>query len=163
GEWGAGAYTLSDSTTTGGGEGIAAMHVTDGKVDAQINYYTPVDSGAEAPPAETVDDSVVVDYCNAWNDSVDADQVLSYLTDDATLTLLAPIEGKDAIREFIDTSFDFDQNDCDDVAVVHAGWGAAANTFTNSESGLTVSGVNIVRLTDDGQISEHHVHMEAPA
>ena len=78
------------------------------------------------------------------------------------LQVVTTLSGADAIREFIDNSFDFDQNDCDDVAVVNGDWGAAANTFTNSANGTSIQGVNIVQIDADGKIARHFVHMEAP-
>jgi ketosteroid isomerase-like protein len=160
GGWVAGTYTLGNSTTGQAGQGIAAIHVVDGKVDQQVNYYTPVDTGAVPPPTEATSESVILDYCHAWDDGVDADAVLSYLAPDAELVVLAPIVGLDAIRAFVENDFDFDQNDCDGVAVVHGSWGAAANTFTNTSSGASVQGINIIRFDDEGRIVGHYVHVD---
>ena len=162
GGWVAGTYTLSSSATGAGGQGIAAVHVSEGKVDRQVNYYTAVESGATAPSNDTLADSVFLDYCHAWDDGVDADAVLSYMSAEPELQVVTTLSGADAIREFIDNSFDFDQNDCDDVAVVNGDWGAAANTFTNSANGTSIQGVNIVQIDADGKIARHFVHMEAP-
>ena len=163
GNWAAGSYTLSDSTTGGGGQGIAAIHVADGKVDRQINYYTQAPTGAVPPPADTVADSVVVDYCHAWDDGADADEVLSLMSADPQLELVTSLAGADAIRTFIDTSFDFDQNDCGDAVVVHGDWGAGANGFTNTVNGTAVEGVNVVLIDANGLIAKHFVHMDSAA
>ncbi len=161
GDWVAGSYTLSNSTTSGGGEGIAAIHVTDGKVDRQINYYTPVESGAVAPESETIVDSALLDYCHAWDDGADADEVLSYMSTDPELQVVTTFTGADAIRTFIDTAFDFDVNDCGDEAVTHGDWGAAANTFSSTVNGTTIEGVNVVLIGADGTIAKHFVHMDS--
>jgi ketosteroid isomerase-like protein len=158
GNWVAGSYTLSNSATGAGGQGIAAIHVTDGKVDQQINHYTPVDGDAAPPPDEPVTESIVLEYCHAWDDGGDVDAVLALMSPDPELIVGFSIAGVDAIRDFVAT-FPFDQNDCGDVAVVHGAWGAAANTFVDSTTGELVEGVNVVEIVD-GRIDRHFVYLD---
>lgn len=158
GNWVAGSYTLSNSATGAGGQGIAAIHVTDGKVDRQVNHYTPVGAAAAPPPDDPVTESIVLDYCHAWDDGGDADAVLALMSPDPEVIVGFSIAGVDAIRNFVDT-FPFDQNDCGDDAVVHGEWGAAANTFVDSTTGELVEGVNVVEIVD-GRIDRHFVYLD---
>jgi hypothetical protein len=105
----------------------------------------------------------VEDYCHAWDDGADADEVLSFMTPDAELQIATPIVGADAIRDYIENDFDFDRNDCDDVAVENGDWVAGANTFENTTTGAVVEGVQILLMNEDGLIAGHFAHIEAPA
>jgi hypothetical protein len=162
GGWVAGTYTLSSSETGQAGEGIAAIHVTDGLVDRQVNHYTP-SSDPTAPPTGTVSESTIEDYCHAWDAGVDVEQVVSFLAPEAELSIVQPIVGIDAIRTFIEDDFDFDENDCGDDAVEFGQWSALASGFTNSDSGLTAGGVNVVHVDDEGLVDAHHVYYDPGA
>ena len=164
GNWVAGSYTLRNSETTAGGEGIAAIHVTDGLVDQQINHYTPVDEGAEAPSDELIADEQSLEYCEAWDDGADADEVLSFMATDAELTIGgATIGGEEAIEAYIDDDFDFDTNECQDVVVEHSGWIAGANRFTNTGTGASAEGVQVFAVDDEGLITDQFGHMDLSA
>jgi len=161
GDWAAGAYTLSDSETGAGGSGIAAVHVTDGLVDRQIVHYTQFEADAPTPPEDTVSEGVVFDYCAAWNDGADVDEILSYMTDDTTLVAIEPLTGPEAIGGFLE-SFDFDQNDCGTEGIENGDWWALANTFTNATTGSGIEGVNVVRV-EDGKVAAHYVYIDPVA
>lgn len=158
GDWGAGAYTLSNTETGAGGSGIAAVHVTDGLVDRQVVHYTQNEADAPPPPEGTVSEGVVFDYCRAWDDGADADEVLSYMTDEPTLVAVEPVTGTEEVRAFLE-SFDFDQNECGEEGIQHGEWGALANAFTNTTTGAGIEGVNVVRLEDD-KVATHYVYVD---
>lgn len=158
GNWGAGAYTLADSATGAGGSGIAAVHVTDGLVDRQVVHYTQNEADAPPPPVDTITEGVVLDYCHAWDDGADADEVLAHMTEQPTLVLAESITGTEQVRAFVE-SFEFDENACADEVIVHGDWGAAANTFTNHATGAVVEGVSVVRI-DDARIAEHYAYLD---
>lgn len=158
GAWGAGAYTLSDSETGAGGSGIAAVHVTDGLVDRQVVHYTQNEADAPLPPEDTISSGVGFDYCHAWDEGADADTVLSYMTAEPTMVVTEPVTGTEGVRAFIE-SFDFDENDCADEGIQHGEWGAMANGFTNSTTGVGVEGVNIIRFDGD-KVAAHYVYFD---
>lgn len=159
--WVAGAYTLTNSATGEGGEGIAAIHVTDGRVDRQVNHYTSV-TDAATPPTDTVADSVVEDYCQAWADGPDPAEVTGLMTPDAELVVVEPIVGTQAIAEYVEQDFPFDQTVCGEEAVEFGEWVALTATFSNSTTGLTAGGVNIVAVDDQGLVRSHFVYAEPP-
>jgi ketosteroid isomerase-like protein len=161
GSWGAGAYTLSDSETGAGGSGIAAVHVTDGLVDRQIVHYTQFEADAPPPPEDTVTEGVGFDYCHAWDDGADTEEVLSYMTDDATFVALEPLTGLEAIGAFVE-SFDFDQNDCATEGIKNGDWGALTNGFTNTTTSAGIEGVNVVRFEGD-KVAAHYVYVDPVA
>lgn len=158
GNWGAGAYTLSNSETGAGGSGIAAVHVSDGLVDRQVVHYTQNEADAPSPPEDTVSSGVMFDYCHAWDDGADADAVLSQMTAEPTMVVTEPITGTEGVRAFVE-SFDFDQNDCAEVGVQHGEWAAMANTFTNTTTGVAIEGVNVVRIEGD-KVAAHYVYFD---
>jgi hypothetical protein len=163
GNWYAGTYSLGSSEVGIGATGITVMHVTDGKIDQHISYYTP-DQELVALSTEPVETSKVIDYCNAWDEGGDPDAVVSLLAPAAELHFGGVvIEGADAIGEYVATTFDSDQNDCDTVVVENGEWVAGANTFTNTETGDVVEGVNVTRIDDNEKIVAHYAHLEAPA
>lgn len=49
------------------------------------------------------------------------------------------------------------------MVVENGEWVAGANTFTNTETGDVVEGVNVTRLDDNEKIVAHYAHLEAPA
>lgn len=161
GDWAAGTYTLSDSSTGAGGSGIAAVHVTDGLVDRQVVHYTQNEADAPSPPEETISEGVGFDYCHAWDDGADADAVLSYMTADPNLVVAEPATGVDGVRAFVE-SFDFDQNECAEVGIQHGDWFAMSNVFTNTTTGAAVEGVNILRLEGD-KVAAHYVYFDPVA
>ena len=159
GDWVAGSYNLRNSATDRAGQGISAIHVTDGKVDRQVVHYTSVPSGAVEPSDELVTEGVGLDYCHAWDDGADPDAVLSYMSAEPELTVTEPLVGTEAISVFLE-SFEFDTNECDDVGVAHGEWGAAANRFTNSTTGEAVEGVSVVRFDTEGKVAQHFVYFD---
>jgi ketosteroid isomerase-like protein len=161
GNWGAGAYTLSNSETGAGGSGIAAVHVSDGLVDRQVVHYTQNEADAPSPPEDMVSSGVGFDYCHAWDDGADADAVLSYMTAEPTLVVTEPVTGTEGVRAFVE-SFDFDQNDCAEEGIQHGEWGALANGFTNTTTGVAVEGVNVVRIEGD-KVAAHYVYFDPVA
>ena len=162
GNWYAGTYALGSSEVGTGATGITVMHITDGKIDQHISYYTP-DRELVAPSTELVETSEAIDYCNAWDEGGDADAVVSLVAPDAELHFGGVvIEGAAAIGEYVATTFDFDQNDCDTAVAGNGEWVAGANTFTNTETGNAIEGVNVTLVDDDGKIAVHHAHLEAP-
>lgn len=163
GAWGGGSYTLSSTSEPGSGQGITAVHTTDGLVDRQVMYYTGTEERAPAPSTELVENSTGEAYCQAWDDGVDVDAVLSHLTDDVVFTASEPLVGKDAVAEFIETDFVFDDAECGDALAENGEWAVGATTFTDSDSGLTFVGVNILRIDENGLIAEHHPFYDAGA
>ncbi len=162
GGWMAGSYNLLDGNTGEAGTGIAAIHVTeDGLVDRQVNHYTPAVVDPPTPSSETVTTGVGLDYCHAWDDGADADEILGFMTADPTLVVGEPISGAEDIRTFVE-SFDFDQNDCDDEGIEHGEWGAEASGFANSTTGVAIEGVSVVQWEDD-KIATHYVYMDPVA
>ncbi len=163
GDWYAGTYSLGGSAAGTGAVGITAMHLTDGKIDQHISYYTP-DQELVAPSSESIETSEVVTYCNAWDDGGDPDAVMAFLAPTAELHFGdVVIEGAAAIGEFVTTTFDFDQNDCGTAVVEHGVWVAGDNTFSNTETGAVHEGVDVVQVDQDGKIVEHYAHLEASA
>lgn len=162
GDWYAGTYSLGSSELGTGAEGITAMHVTDGRIDQHISYYTP-DQELVAPGTEPVETSDVEAYCNAWDEGGDPDAVMAFLAPTAELHFGdLVIEGAAAIGEYAATTFDFDRNDCEIVVVEHGEWVAGANTFSNTETGAVVEGVDVIQVGEDGKIVTHYAHLEAP-
>lgn len=163
GSWGAGSYTLSSTTDPSSSQGISAVHWTDGKVDRQIAYYTKIDEQAPAPSTEYVEDPTVAAYCEAWDNGVDVDAVLSHLAPEVEFTAVEPLVGKEAVAEFIEADFDYDKVECGEVLVVNGEWAAGTVEFTNTESGVTLGGVNVLRIDEEGLIAEHHPHLDSGA
>jgi hypothetical protein len=163
GGWVAGSYTLSNSTTGEAGQGIAAIHVTDGKVDRQINHYTSVSADPESPPTATVADSDVEAYCQAWDDGADPDEVTSFMAPDVQLVIIEPVVGLEAVRAYVEGEFPFDGVDCGDEAVEFGEWSALAAGFSDSASGLSAGGVNVVRFDEQGQVVAHFVYVDPGA
>jgi hypothetical protein len=158
GNWVAGGFSLlnADGPVS---QGIGAMHVTDGKVDQQIIYYTPV-AGALEPDVDsgTGVHSAAMSLCAAWADGADPDKILSRMTAEPALYTEQAFIGADAIRALAD-ALPYDVNECG-VEIQNGAWEAVANRFTDTAAGVSSEGVNVVLVDPSGLVSTHWVHIE---
>jgi hypothetical protein len=158
GNWAAGGFSLlnADGPLS---QGIGAIHVTDGKVDQQILYYTPVAGALESnvdPGGGVL--SAAVGLCSAWGDGADPDKILSRMTAEPELYTEQDFIGADAIRAFAD-ALPYDVNECG-VEIQNGAWEAVANRFTDTAAGVSREGVSVVLLDPSGLVSMQWVHME---
>jgi hypothetical protein len=157
GSWAAGAYTMHNSTSDQTVTGIAAMRVTDGRVDRQVNHYS-VSTGAVSTPKRAAHHPIL-DYCRAWDGGAEPNEVLPFLAaepviDAAGTTLVGHAE----IRSYLEDVFPYVTNDCSEVAVVHGPHVAATHTL-GTASGTASEGISIVRLGDGGAVEAHAVYV----
>ena len=159
-DWVAGTYTLysADGPIS---QGIAAVHVTDGKVDRQINHYTPVPNSLE-PPTDSGRGvlSVASQLCEAWAND-DAQRATDVMAPDIVVHTARDFAGVDEVTAFFG-SLPYDIHTCG-VEIQNYQWEAIESVMTDPGQGIERSMLHILRLSPDELVEEQWVYFDAPA
>ena len=160
GDWVAGTYTLhgADGPIS---QGVAAVHVTDGKVDRQINHYTPVSNALQPPvDAGTGVFSIAMQTCGAWADG-DADRARALMSPDIVLHTRRDFVGPAQVAAFVG-GLPYDIHTCG-VEIQNHDWQAVESIMTDPATGIERSMLHVLHVTPDQLVAEHWTYFDDPA
>jgi hypothetical protein len=158
-DWVAGSYALlnADGPIS---QGIAAMHITDGLVDQQINHYTPV--GGELKMAVDNGSGVLAiapQYCQAWIDR-DVEAISRLMTADPIYHAGGEIVGIEGVTAFV-VGLPYEIHTCGNP-ITSYNWDAVESIMTDPESGTERTMLHVLELdpTQSGKISQHWFYFD---
>lgn len=159
GDWAALSYEL---LTTGVpiSLGVAASHVTDGRVDEQINHYTAI-SGDSARPLDNGTGVLAIgeNYCQAWVDR-DVETVARLLTDNPILRTRFEMVGVDQVVAFMD-GLPYDIHTCGQIIKI-GNWDAMGTIMTDPATGRDRAILHVLELdpATSGKIAQHWFYFD---
>ena len=158
-DWVAGSYALldTDGPIT---QGIAAMHITDGLIDSQINHYTPV--GAEFETAVDNGSGVLAigpRYCEARIDR-DVETAMRLMTADPNLHTNLEFVGTEAVTAFM-VGLPYEIHTCGEP-ITNYNWDAMESIMTDPETGAERTMLHVLELdpSDSGKVSQHWFYFD---
>ena len=157
-DWVAGSYPLlnADGPIS---QGIAAMHITDGLVDRQINHYTPVGEELETAVQRLGCLAIAPRYCQAWIDR-DVAAISRLMTADPIYHAGGEIVGIEGVTAFV-VGLPYEIHTCGDP-ITSYNWDAVESIMTDPESGTERTMLHVLELdpTQSGKISQHWFYFD---